>query len=50
MFQVMIANAQGPYEYTFIENASGDFSTGTLYLGFNISRAFTLASDNEKLW
>ena len=50
VFQVMIANAQGPYEYTFIENASGDFSTGTLYLGFNISRAFTLASDNEKLW
>ena len=50
VFQVMIANAQGPYEYTFIENASGDFSSGTLYLGFNISRAFTLAEDNEKLW
>jgi len=50
VFQVMIANSQGPYEYTFIENANGDFSTGTLYLGFNISRAFTLAGDNEKLW
>ena len=49
VFQVMIANSQGPYEYTFIENANGDFSTGTLYLGFNISRAFTLAGDNEKL-
>ena len=48
VFQVMIANSQGPYEYTFIENANGDFSTGTLYLGFNISRAFTLAGDNEK--
>ena len=50
VFQVMIANSQGPYEYTFIENANGDFSSGTLYIGFNISRAFTLAGDNEKLW
>ena len=50
VFQVMIANSQGPYEYTFIENANGDFSTGILFLGFNISRAFTLAGDNEKLW
>ena len=50
VFQVMVANSQGPYEYTFIENANGNFSTGTLYLGFNISRAFTLAGDNEKLW
>ncbi len=50
VFQVMIANSQGPYEYTFIENARGNFSTGVLYLGFNISRAFTLAGDNEKFW
>ena len=50
VFQVMIANSQGPYEYTFIENARGNFSSGVLYLGFNISRAFTLAGDNEKLW
>ena len=50
VFQVMIANSQGPYEYTFIENARGNLSTGVLYLGFNISRAFTLAGDNEKLW
>ena len=50
VFQVMIANSQGPYEYTFSENARGNFSTGVLYLGFNISRAFTLAGDNEKLW
>ena len=50
VFQVMLANAQGPYEYTFIENASGDFSSGTLYLGFNISRSFTLKSEDEKSW
>ena len=50
VFQVMLANAQGPYEYTFIENANGDFSSGTLYLGFNISRSFTLKSEDEKSW
>ena len=37
-------------EYTFIENASGNFSSGTLYLGFNISRSFTLKSEDEKSW
>ena len=50
VFQVMLANSQGPYEYTFIENANGDFSSGTLYLGFNISRSFTLKSEDEKSW
>ena len=50
VFQVMLANAQGPYEYTFIENANGDFSSGTLYLGFNISRSFTLKNEDEKSW
>ena len=50
VFQVMLANAQGPYEYTFSENASGDFSSGTLYLGFNISRSFTLKNEDEKSW
>ena len=50
VFQVMLANAQGPYEYTFIENANGDFSSGILYLGFNISRSFTLKGEDEKTW
>ena len=40
VFQVMLSNAQGPYEFTFIEKANGDPSSGKLYLGFNISRAF----------
>jgi hypothetical protein len=50
VFQVMLANSQGPYEYTFIENANGDFSSGILYLGFNISRSFTLKGEDEKSW
>ena len=50
VFQIMIANSQGPYEYTFIENANGDLSNGILYLGFNISRSFTLKGEDEKSW
>ena len=44
------ANAQGSYENTFIENANGDISKNRLYLGFNISRAFSLKSSNSDNW
>ena len=50
VFQIMLANSQGPYEYTFIENAKGDLSSGILYLGFNISRSFTLKGEDEGSW
>ena len=50
VFQVMISNAQGPYERTFIENANGDISTRKLYLGFNISRAFSLKGKDSSSW
>ena len=50
VFQIMISNAQGPYEYTFIENSTGSFNSSTLYLGFNISRAFTLGSNKKEEW
>ena len=50
VFQVMISNAQGPYEFTFIENANGDLTTNTLYLGFNISRAFSLKGNDSSTW
>ena len=50
VFQIMLANSQGPYEYTFIENAKGDLSSGILYLGFNISRSFTLKGEDEESW
>jgi len=50
VFQVMISNAQGPYEFTFIEKANGNPSTSTLYLGFNISRAFSLKGNDSSTW
>ena len=50
VFQVMISNAQGPYELTFIENANGDISDRRLYLGFNISRAFSLKGKDSNSW
>tara|TARA_B100001121_G_scaffold245635_1_gene220544 strand:- start:694 stop:1584 length:891 start_codon:yes stop_codon:yes gene_type:complete len=50
VFQVMISNAQGSYENTFIESANGDISKNRLYLGFNISRAFSLKSSNSDNW
>ena len=50
VFQVMISNAQGPYELTFIENANGDISDSRLYLGFNISRAFSLKGKDSNSW
>ena len=50
VFQVMISNAQGPYEITFIENANGDISASRLYLGFNISRAFSLKGKDSSSW
>ena len=30
VFQIMISNAQGSYENTFIENANGDISKSTI--------------------
>ena len=50
VFQVMISNAHGPYELTFIENANGDISDSRLYLGFNISRAFSLKGKDSNSW
>jgi len=50
VFQVMLSNAQGPYEFTFIEQANGDPSSGKLYLGFNISRAFSFKGNDSETW
>ena len=38
------------YELTFIENANGDISDSRLYLGFNISRAFSLKGKDSNSW
>lgn len=50
IFQVMITNSEGPYELTYIENSRGAFSPKFLHIGFNISRAFSLAGENKKNW
>ncbi len=42
IFQLMITNAQGSYESQYIENATGDIENFNLYIGFNITRVFTL--------
>ncbi|MFL2983229.1 MAG: DUF5777 family beta-barrel protein [Candidatus Neomarinimicrobiota bacterium] len=42
VFQLMITNAQGSYESEYVEHATGQFEDLNLYLGFNISRVFTL--------
>ena len=38
----MVTNAQGSYESEYIENAKGTVDGYDIYLGFNISRVFSL--------
>lgn len=40
VFQLHVTNAQPMYDAGFITNASGDWSTGDVYFGFNLSRVF----------
>ena len=42
VFQFMITNAQGSFESEYIENARGTLEGYNIYLGFNISRVFSL--------
>ena len=42
VFQLILTNAQGGYEGAYIEDAYGSLSTGEVYLGFNITRVFSL--------
>lgn len=42
VFQVMVTNAQGSFESEYIENASGKFENFELFIGFNISRVFSI--------
>ena len=42
VFQLMITNVQGSFESEYIENASGTFDELNLFLGFNITRVFSL--------
>ena len=42
VFQLMLTNAQGSFESQYIEQASGGIQNFNLFLGFNITRVFTL--------
>ena len=42
VFQLMITNVQGSFESEYIENASGTFDELNLFLGFNITRVFSI--------
>tara|TARA_B110000014_G_C20125634_1_gene599321 strand:+ start:519 stop:1364 length:846 start_codon:yes stop_codon:yes gene_type:complete len=42
VFQLMLTNAQGSFESQYIENAYGGLEDLNLFLGFNITRAFSL--------
>jgi hypothetical protein len=42
VFQLMITNVQGSFESEYIENATGTFDELNLFLGFNITRVFSL--------
>ena len=42
VFQVFLTNSYGEYEQTFLTDTRGKWSNGDIFLGFNISRMFTV--------
>ena len=42
VFQIFLTNSEGEFEEAFLTNTQGSWSKGTIYLGFNISRIFTI--------
>jgi len=42
VFQVFLTNSYGEYEQAFLTDTRGQWSNGDIFLGFNISRMFTL--------
>ncbi|WP_238528006.1 DUF5777 family beta-barrel protein [Aquimarina agarivorans] len=42
VFQLHFTNAQGMFENAFLSNASGDWSDGNFFFGFNLHRDFLL--------
>lgn len=47
VFQLMISNASGMTERTFIANTTDKWTKGELHFGFNISRVFTVVKPKE---
>ena len=42
VLQLMVKNAKGSYESKYVGHATGRFENLNLYLGYNISRVFSL--------
>jgi hypothetical protein len=42
VFQVFLTNSYGEYEQTYLTETRGKWSNGDIFLGFNISRMFTV--------
>ncbi|MCX6243157.1 MAG: DUF5777 family beta-barrel protein [Bacteroidetes bacterium] len=47
VFQIFMTNSMGEYEQAFMANTTGRWSKGDIFLGFNISRIFTIVKPKE---
>jgi opacity protein-like surface antigen len=48
VFQVFLTNSYGEYEQTFLTDTRGKWSNGDIFLGFNISRMFTVFTPKKR--
>jgi hypothetical protein len=42
VFQIFLTNSEGEFEESFLTTTHGTWNNGTIFLGFNISRIFTI--------
>ncbi len=47
VFQIFLTNSYGEYEQTFLTDTRGKWSNGDIFLGFNISRMFTIVKPKQ---
>ena len=50
IFQLIFTNSRSMIEKGFIAETTGEFFNGDIHFGFNISRAFHLKKQKEKLY
>jgi hypothetical protein len=48
VFQLFLTNSQGTFEEAFITENNGNWANGDIFLGFNISRVFTIIKPKVK--
>ena len=48
VFQLHVSNSRGMTEKFFVTNTTGDWTDGTVYVGFNISRDFKVRGRKHK--